>query len=151
MSWPVVPSCGPASVAALSKSTVKLPEPWCGCGPGVALPLANTVKSPVAPIGRPDSSQPKSPPSLVTTSLKSLKSKGPWPGPQVQLVASQLMGSKSSVTCLTRSRNTATGRLKATASSTVSPKKDADEPMASFCVTVSWPDIEVGCCDCGEP
>ena len=31
------------SVAILSKSIWKLPEPWCRCGPGLATPVANVT------------------------------------------------------------------------------------------------------------
>src|SRR3954451_3198524 len=142
------------SVASLSKSMVKLPEPWCRWPPGVATPLANCTKAEAGcALGWAERVQSKLVPSASreTTSLKVLASSAAEPC-QVQLSASQVVGSKSSVTCWSRSRKAATGTLQVAAAVTVTPKNGDDCPADESWATASVPgDDETACDRCGEP
>src|SRR6266404_6148002 len=67
---------------------------------------------------------------------------GSDPGPQVQLFASQLVGSKSSTTCCSRPRKKAVGTLKVTATAAVSLAKSEGWPAVDSLLTRAVPELE---------
>src|SRR5258705_8775684 len=108
---------------------LKLPEPWCGVPEGLATPEATSLNpAPDRVRGSAESVHSKLVPFWfpVTVSLKWLKLDTPSPGPQVQLVWVQLVGS-TAVRFAISSRNAATGMLKVAATDTVRAKNGSLE------------------------